>query len=210
MKNDYLWDKTGSDPEITKLENALSVFRQKDLSPPEIGIPSTIADGRAKRPFHKLFSFGVVSFAGLTAVVFGLSIFVMIRSGNVEMVNTDLPPGVETTESISAAEVSPMPEVGSGSTMAEAPSADANKVVFASRKPAAHRKSRSRTLKNQVRHLAAENNVRLKPGVKSKVVLTEEEKYAVEQLMLGLSITSSNLKMVKDKANGIRENEISK
>ncbi len=30
MKDDYLWDKTGKDSEIEKLENALQIFRCPD------------------------------------------------------------------------------------------------------------------------------------------------------------------------------------
>ena len=36
MKEDYLWDKTGSDPEIEKLENALKAFRYQETAPPEL------------------------------------------------------------------------------------------------------------------------------------------------------------------------------
>ena len=36
MKEDYLWDKTGSDAEIENLENVLKAFRQTDDAPPEI------------------------------------------------------------------------------------------------------------------------------------------------------------------------------
>ena len=39
----------------------------------------------------------------------------------------------------------------------------------------------------------------------NEIALTKEEKYAYDQLMLALSITSSKLKIVKDKANGIEE-----
>ena len=36
MNEDYLWDKTGEDPEIEKLENALQVFRYKETAPPAL------------------------------------------------------------------------------------------------------------------------------------------------------------------------------
>lgn len=34
MKDEYLWQKTGEDPEIERLEKALAVFRYRDASPP--------------------------------------------------------------------------------------------------------------------------------------------------------------------------------
>jgi hypothetical protein len=40
---------------------------------------------------------------------------------------------------------------------------------------------------------------------KSDVQLTKEEQYAYDQLMLALSITSSKLKLVKDKVEGFEE-----
>jgi hypothetical protein len=43
--------------------------------------------------------------------------------------------------------------------------------------------------------------------VKPAVKLTEEEKYAYNQLMLALSITSSKLKLVEDKIYGAENPE---
>ena len=50
-------------------------------------------------------------------------------------------------------------------------------------------------------NLVAANIETKKPTVK----LTKEEKYAYDQLMLALSVTSSKLKLVTDKIDGIEE-----
>ncbi len=36
MKEDYLWDKTGENHEIERLENALKMFRYKETAPPSL------------------------------------------------------------------------------------------------------------------------------------------------------------------------------
>ena len=36
MKEDYLWNKTGADAEIERLENALKAFRYQETAPPEL------------------------------------------------------------------------------------------------------------------------------------------------------------------------------
>jgi hypothetical protein len=51
------------------------------------------------------------------------------------------------------------------------------------------------------RETKAQNIKAVKPDVR----LTKEEQYAYNQLMLALSFTSSKLKMVKDKVEGIEE-----
>ncbi len=43
---------------------------------------------------------------------------------------------------------------------------------------------------------------------KPKVKLTKEEKYAYDQLMLALSITSSKLKLVTDKIENVEEQNV--
>src|SRR5687767_9954902 len=62
MNKDYLWDKTGRDPEIEKLENALQVFRYQETAPPEL--PVRVIPWQANRPRRK-FSL-VFAFAACT------------------------------------------------------------------------------------------------------------------------------------------------
>jgi hypothetical protein len=49
MKEDYLWNKTGSDAEIEKLENALKAFRFEAQEPP--ALPTKVTSSDEKRPF---------------------------------------------------------------------------------------------------------------------------------------------------------------
>jgi hypothetical protein len=53
----------------------------------------------------------------------------------------------------------------------------------------------------------SQTNIQRAQNIETKKpeALTKEEKYAYDQLMLALSITSSKLKMVKDKVAGVEE-----
>ena len=42
MKEDYLWDKTGRDPEIEKLENALLAFRCRPADAPSVAAEAEV------------------------------------------------------------------------------------------------------------------------------------------------------------------------
>ena len=60
MKEDYLWDKTGTDPAIEKLENALSAFRFDESS---LQIPVIAHAPVEGRRYFKFLSFGFAAAA---------------------------------------------------------------------------------------------------------------------------------------------------
>src|SRR4030095_14620048 len=67
MKEDYLWNKTGSDAEIEKLENALKAFQFQAQEPP--ALPTKVTSSDEKRPFS-FFKLGFAfAFAASVAVV---------------------------------------------------------------------------------------------------------------------------------------------
>ena len=71
MKEDYLWNKTGSDPEIERLENALKAFRYQQIAPPVL--PAKVVPFERKSPRGVLrLSLAFASFAALLIVWLGV------------------------------------------------------------------------------------------------------------------------------------------
>jgi hypothetical protein len=188
MKEDYLWDKTGNDIEIEKLENALSQFRYKETSAPAI-IPEKILTVE-KTPKRKFFSFSFAfAFASCVAfVLILLGVWFQFSNKNVENVN-DLSKSITPETKIvlpekSVETVAPIEEI---------------KIQKPIEKPTFIKAKNSTSPKKNVPpktiYIARTNK---RPKAET-LELTEEEKYAYDQLMLALSITSSKLKLVKDK-----------
>ncbi len=197
MKQDYLWDKTGSDAEIENLENALAVFRYKETAPPAIPVKVV--------PFRKVESRR--SFR-LAYAIAACAAFVMIGSGlwfqlspdevaiqenwvkTIEQQNSGSFPEAEIVKNpapiVGTVETSPEIKIESIKRTASPKAVRINKTV----PPIVHQTQKK-----------TKNAVAKKPVVQ----LTKEEQYAYEQLMLALSITSSKLKMVKDKVEGLEE-----
>src|SRR4028118_1783973 len=72
MKQDYLWDKTGADPEIENLENALAVFRYKETAPP--ALPAKIIPFKKESP-RRSFRFAYAVAACTAFVMIGLGVW---------------------------------------------------------------------------------------------------------------------------------------
>ena len=186
MKEDYLWDKTGEDAEIEALENTLQAFRFQENAPPEL--PQKVFVIEKPRRF---FRFGL-AFAAFAAVIIGVFSFAWLQMSDRNLaiedvaVQTDEPKNSEKIADDSF--VAPRPSA----PIEDAPPAPEKPVVVKARAvaPAARRnKSVSRKQKSS----------------EPAETLTAEEKYAYNQLMLALSITGSQLKIVKDKVQGIEE-----
>jgi hypothetical protein len=179
MKEDYLWNKTGSDANVEEIENALQVFRFKADEPPEL--PSTVVTVK-ERP---RFSFFRLGFALAFAVVFVVAISLFwLRTPNksaIEHIATDnspqhILPQIDPTTSATPIIEPPMP-----------------KRALYTKRP-----SIARPVKASVRKTYNKADT---------LNLTAEEKHAYDQLMLALSITSNELKFVKDKIYGREERE---
>ena len=193
MREDYLWDKSGEDAEIRRLENALQAFRCRESAPPVIPAKIMVA---AEKPARKFFTFRFAftfAFASSAAIVLIL-LGVWFRLASNEIGVPSEIAQTNTTESRAP---------GSNINLPNAPDVLPFKDVEVPPPPVAQRN----VVKIRQTIPARQNKKPVrKPELKrQELILTEEEKYAYDQLMLALSITSSKLKIVKDKANGIEE-----
>ena len=211
MNEKYLWDKTGEDAEIEFLEKTLQTFRSFRTHAP--GLPAKII--RFAPPAAPTFSANkprrVLSFAFAAAACLAAAFFVFaalsgsfysippiaavaakqpnapqILNGEIKTVN-NAPPVKKRDDKYQYSAVSINKKAASPKHFIErnavktkyiAPAANLNKEFAA-------------------RRTAPDKNLNL----------TGEEKFAYNQLMLALSITSSKLKIVKDKAENDGKND---
>jgi hypothetical protein len=187
MKEDYLWDKTGEDAEIQGLENALKAFRYTETAPPEL--PAKVfAVEKPKRAGFFQFRF---AFAALAAVVVILSVVWF------QATNNKIPP----VESVAEINVPKTVDKIADEEIIQTPESAPVENRKPSVKPHVVRvRQRSAPIVNTEKAILLETKVK-----EPAETLTAEEKYAYDQLMLALSITGSKLKIVKDKINGIEE-----
>jgi hypothetical protein len=166
----YLWDKSGSDPEIEKLEAALRVFRYKEMSAP--ALPTNVIPFK-KKDSHRGFSIPmtIAAAVALVAVILGLWFFV---SGNKSNVGNSVASEIKQEEEIPWAMLP---------TQTPKPIKKKPVPIPVGRKVA--------VAKNQT--------------PKEEIKLTDEERYAYEQLMKALKITSDKLNYVKQKTQGEEE-----
>lgn len=181
MNDEYLWNKTGSDAEVEGLENALKAFRYRENDALRVLVqPSPSPDRKSHRIWRLGFAF---AFAAAVVVVLSGALF-MWRDNSSATYNAlssvpiqDLPladiPVIETTAAIK----NPQPKK--------------DKEFVKIRRT-------GRSAIQPVRPVAKRS-----PNEHPQVQLTAEEKYAYDQLILALSITSSKLKIVKDTVSQI-------
>ena len=188
MKEDYLWDKSGKDAEIERLENALEAFRYKKGQPP--ALPENVIPFRRERKnlSRRFFSF---AFAAAAVVAFAVALSVwtlLIQKENV--VN-----GIALT--IGPQQGNRLPDMPSvADETKDTTKKIKRKVVLVPPFEAKRNQSQARV------HPAS-----FKPQDKNGIKLTPEERYAYEQLMRALQITSSKLNIVKKKVQGEEEKE---
>jgi hypothetical protein len=183
MSEEYLWDRTGSDPEIEKLETVLRklAYKQND-SPP---LPAKVLTLPAARRswFHGLrmaFTLG-----GVSVLILGLGTLVFIQKQTSSHQNATVAPPQESAMPLPTIEKT---EPTIDPSVSRSPIA--RKVFIPIHRNAVPRKSAAiKTVHEEIQR---------KPEVK----FTNEELYAYNQLMLALSITSSKLRIVNDKING--------
>jgi hypothetical protein len=192
MEENYLWDKTGEDPEIERLENALAVFRYQETEPPALPAKIIPFERKTPRSFFRL-SFACAACAAFVIVF--LSVWFQFSNKKMEVVK-DLPETIapQVDEKVIDKTSSEKPDDLIVKKI-EGPRQSVERNVVKIRKvfPAIARQNNT----------IAQNIEGKKPSVK----LTKDEKYAYEQLMLALSITSSKFKMVKDKVEGVEAEE---
>ena len=192
MKEDYLWDKTGAvDPEIERLEKALAVFRYQETEPP--ALPAKIIPFERKAPprgfFRLAFGFAVCA----AFVIISLGVWFQFSVNKIEVAK-------DSTEAFA-------PQIAakiSDETPVVKPDDLIVKKVETTQQSVGRNiiKIKKSVPANVRQYKLLARNVEIK---KPTVVLTKDEKYAYDQLMLALSITSSKLKLVKDKVEGVEE-----
>ena len=184
MKENYLWDKTGQDPEIERLENALHMFRYTETAPP--ALPAKIIPFERETP-RKFFRLAFAFAACAAFVIISLGVWLQISSEKIKVAKDS----TETT----APQVS---KKVSHEIVDEKSDDSIIKKVEVSKQSVEQKITKVRKLvPTSVRqNKTIAQNIRVK---KPAVELTKEEKYAYNQLMLALSITSSKLKLVTDK-----------
>ncbi len=191
MKEDYLWDKTGAaDPEIERLEKALAVFRYRADEPP--ALPAKIIPFERNNP-RRFFRFGFAFAACAALVIISLGALFQFSGGKAEVAKdskeTNPSPVVEEV-----ADETPVTQPNDSITRkVETPKRSVERSFVKAKKSA--------PVIDRQNKLFARNVEIKKPAVR----LTKEEKYAYDQLMLALSVTSSTFKKVKNKVEGVED-----
>jgi hypothetical protein len=195
MNEDYLWDKTGNDPEIEMLENALQAFRYKETAAP--ALPVEVLPFKKEAPPRKKFQFAFAIAACLAFGILALGVwFQVLRNdmpidkqlAEVKPQENAILPEIKTVDDfqpVSNEATSPVKKL-------EISKLSSEKKIIKIRKTLPPVTPR--------REVKAPNSKSTKPPA---VRLTEEEQYAYNQLMTALSITSSKLKLVKEKVEGM-------
>lgn len=187
MNEDYLWDKKGSDLKIEKLENSLKSFRFKGNSVPLIPAKSPI---EKCKPFGFL-RFAVPAMACLAFLIFGFW-FIDFNDSPSEIAANEI-----QTQATSQPSYEPLVLPPGNSKPDEKKTERIGERNWVKRKIAKIRKARPAYVR--IETMTAQRVQKPKPANK----LTKEEKYAYDQLMTALAITSSQFKLVKDKIQGL-------
>lgn len=190
MNEDYLWNKIGEDEEIERLENALKAFRQKEAVAPVLPVKAASAK---KHRLFPVFRFAVPIAACLALAAVGLGIWLQVYQHK-----------THNKQTLATVEIAKTDYQADEPTIKE-PAELPNRVATAS-KPSIH-KQKFPKVKNSISRtdIQSKNASQSSKPASEAVKLTKEEKYAYNQLMLALSITSAKLNIVKNKVRGIEE-----
>jgi hypothetical protein len=183
MNDEYLWNKTGTDPEIEKLEKVLAVFRYRETTPPPIR--QIVAELETPRRFRLSFAFAFASLAIAAALV--AAVWLRISNDNFKSENAReivfVQQSADAPETLPAV-IQPKPPTRNPD-VPDRPSGTRRRTITRAGTASYHRpKTKDSAPKDSV------------------ATLTKEERFAYRQLMLALSITGSKLKIVQDAIDG--------
>jgi cytoskeletal protein RodZ len=185
MKEDYLWDKTGNDAEIERLENSLKSFRYKETAPPNV--ISAKKSLVVEKPSRRNFSFSFASAFATCVFLILILVGVWLRFANNKSVeNFSKTSSTPDIVAVPLKEIEPQPLISTDKAVKPA-----TKIKFERKERIVPRKMIQRR-----------NNVPKNKTEDDEIIVTAEEKEAFDQLMLALLITSEKLKLVRDKVNG--------
>lgn len=179
MNDEYLWQKTGEDPETMQLENALAVFRYREVDPPAVPVA---VETKATRPWRRFaLAFAVPAFAAaVVASVIWLPIGKSVDNSDVTFV------------------AQPEPAIAEPPALNPAPVVQPSQQSEPSKQPI-----RKGEIRPTVATMPRRPIQKARPQQTTNVALTQEERYAYQQLLLALSISSSKLKIAQDAVNGV-------
>ncbi len=201
MNENYLWDKTGRDPEIEKLESELAAFRPGTTAPPALRIDADLLEkptSSSRIWIRPALSFGIVGAACIAAIVFA--------PGIIQSVRVNYPGQTEKTAPVLIAKNDDEPKMARSDNQGTATKGEVTLEPEKITRAPKIKSSESYRLPHKiVRRIDRMPGKPRRNKKQEKLKLTPEEKHAFDQLMLGLSITSANLKIVNDKVQGTRE-----
>lgn len=174
MNNDYLWDRTGSDAEIERLETQLECFRFRPDEPPARPEREIAIEPARPRWFIRLG----LGFAAASMAAAGL-LFAIFPAGPTPE------PFVMEVKGLSESKPTARPQPDVEYVKASAP-----------------QRPKKRTPRKRVRREAKFVPAPEEPRPLPVITLTAEERDAVRQLMTALAITGEKLNIVRDKLNG--------
>lgn len=169
--DEYLWNKTGSNPEIEQIEAALKGLAYRPGPPPVL--PTKQLEFPAPR--RSMFGLSLSFAAGMIAIAAFGSAWILSRNER------------------------PATQQAAVKTMTESPVTAIRSEEVAPAVASAPKVSRASRPRRRVPAPKQQMPDRFRPQT---LVLTKEEADAYRQLMTALSITSTNLKIVKDKIDG--------
>lgn len=196
MNEEYLWDKTGEDAEIEKLENALKAFRYRETAPPPLPAKQLIFEEKTSRRRWFPFAFAFASSAALILLAFVFLFDFSTKQVEEAKDSNEIvtPKFEEKTEAKNPVEVPKITTIEKVETVKTIVQPKTVKI-----------RQTGQSQKSFTKPIARKTEMK-----KSSVKLTDEEKYAYDQLMLALSITGSKLKIVQDKIQNVEETSVSK
>lgn len=217
-QENYLWDKTGEDAEIAGLENALAAFRYRETALP--ALPAKILPFQLKtveKPAavitRRRLSYAFAACAALVLMAFGL----MFQFSNSETsIENDLAQKTSIAASINQEIENDSIEESERTTFENvefSPEIKVSKQIIKQfEKTMAGYKTKPSAVKTRPSAVKTSNQnqtlARIGENENPSAALTDEEQHAYDQLMLALSVTSKQLKIVKDKLNGVEEKNI--
>jgi len=182
MKEDYLWDKTGSDESVEKLENALRIFSHDNDAAFAVPVIAT-----APQKWSLFKGFRPLLFAPASVVIAAIAWGAWMQASRITG------PSDVGFASVSPIESPAAPVIDKFEPAVEPPPAPAPQIIKAAYRP----RLKKRTERTVLRTIPAEG---------PKPEFTKEEIYAYDQLVLALSITSDKLGQVREKAIGENNN----
>lgn len=209
MKEDYLWNKKGSDSEIENLENTLKAFRQKDLTPPELPAKTFVVDKKnvQNESPRRFFQFAFAGFASLALVIISLGAFQILNSNDQTLSQNTSKQDSDKETILETPVTAQKTEDNKTKNQTIEPKFETAKFTP---KPKPKKRVKIKAKRNKFVAKKALRKVRRnKPKVET-VTLTKEEKDAYDQLMRALAITGSQMRIVQEKIKGEQPNTTAK